>query len=153
MFARLKHDIPAVFFPKEWSLELKQILLNIYGEKCIKDDKTFEVYGLSYPNEVLLMISYSGLDKFQIPITFFVSSDLSEKTDSKKVMNTMFDSAGVFFDSYFAKQEDTDEIWDEYVLDWEEMDYANNKLFYKVTRENIELSMEANLLLGDFIED
>jgi hypothetical protein len=148
MFSRLDHETPAVLFPKDWGEGLKQILLNIYGEQCIKNEKTFEVYGFSYPNEVLLIISYVGLDKFETPITLFVSSDLDAKTDTNKVMDTMFDSAGVFFDSFFAKEENSEEIWDEYVLDWEESEFGNEKIFYQVTRENVELSMQANLLLG-----
>lgn len=149
MFSRLDHDIAAVIFPKEWSAELKQVLLNIYGEKCIKEEKTFEVFGFSYPNEVLVIISYTGLDKFEAPLTLFISADLAPNTDSKKTIDSMFDSAGVFFDSYFAKEENQDEIWDDYVLDWEEAEFSSNKIFYKVTRENVALTMEANLLLGE----
>lgn len=149
MFSRLDHETQAVLFPKDWADGLKQILLNIYGEQCIKDDKTFEVYGFSYPNEVLLIISYAGLDKFVAPVTLFLSSDLDSKTKSDKIMDTMFDSAGVFFDSYFATVgEDAEEIWDDYVLDWQDAEFGSDKIFYKVTRENVGLSMQADLLLG-----
>lgn len=149
MFARLDHETKAVLFPKDWADGLKQILLNIYGERCIKDEKTFEVFGFSYPNEVLLIISYVGLDKFQTPVTLFLSSDLTLKTATDKIMDTMFDSAGVFFDSYFAAEENEDEIWDDYVLDWQDAEFGSDKIFYKVTRENVMLTMEADLLLGD----
>ncbi|MFA6236468.1 MAG: hypothetical protein WC635_03990 [Bacteriovorax sp.] len=148
MFSRLDHDIAAVLFPKDWAEGLKQILLNIYGEKCLKEDKTFEVYGFSYPNEVLMIVSYVGLDKFINPVTLFLSADLSETTKTDQVINDMFDSVGVFFDAYFAKEENADEIWDDYVLDWEETEFNGQNFFYKVTRENIGLSIEADLLLG-----
>lgn len=149
MFSRLDHEIPAVLFPKDWAESLKQILLNIYGERCLDDDKTFEVYGFSYPTEVLLIISFVGLDKYEAPITLFVSSELTNETDSAKIMDTMFDSAGVFFDSYFATiEENEDEIWEDYVLDWEETEFSKHKIFYKVTRENVGLTMQADLLLG-----
>lgn len=153
MFSRLDHDTKAVLFPKEWAEGLKQILLNIYGERCIKDERTFEVFGFSYPNEVLLIISYVGLDKFESPVTLFLSSDLDLKTATDKIMNTMFDSAGVFFDSYFAKEETEDEIWDDYVLDWQDAEFGSDKIFYKVTRENVMLTMEANLILGSMPDD
>ncbi len=153
MFSRLDHETKAVLFPKDWADGLKQILLNIYGERCIKDEKTFEVFGFSYPNEVLLIISYVGLDKFESPVTLFLSSDLSLKTASDKIMDTMFDSAGVFFDSYFATEENEDEIWDDYVLDWQDAEFGSDKIFYKVTRENVMLTMEANLILGDMADD
>ncbi|MDO9183131.1 MAG: hypothetical protein Q7U04_12020 [Bacteriovorax sp.] len=149
MFSRLDHDTLPVFFPKDWAEGLKQILLNIYGEKCIKDEKTFEVYGFSYPNEVLMIVSYVGLDKFSTPISLSLSADLAEKTKTDDIINEMFDSVGVFFDSYFAKSDDQDEIWDDYIYEWEEGEFGKLKFFYKVTRENIGLSMEADLLLGE----
>lgn len=152
MFSRLDHETKAVLFPKDWADGLKQILLNIYGERCIKDEKTFEVFGFSYPNEVLLIISYVGLDKFETPVTLFLSSDLTLKTATDKIMDTMFDSAGIFFDSYFATEESDDEIWDDYVLDWQDAEFGSDKIFYMVTRENVMLTMEANLILGDMPE-
>jgi hypothetical protein len=149
MFSRHDHDIAAVLFPKDWAEGLKQILLNIYGDKCLKDDKTFEVYGFSYPNEVLMIISYTGLDKFISPITLFLSANLDDKTKTDEILNDMFDSVGVFFDAYFTKEENSEEIWDDYVLDWDETEFNKLIFFYKVTRENIGLSIEANLLLGE----
>lgn len=149
MFSRKEHDIQAVLFPKEWADGLKQILLNIYGDKCIKDEKTFEVFGFSYPSEALLIISYVGLDKYETPVTLFLSSDLNEKTDAAKVIDQMFDAAGVFFDQFFAHEDTEDEIWDEYILDWDEAEFGKEKFFYRVTRENVGLSMQADLLLGE----
>lgn len=148
MFSRLDHDIAAVLFPKDWAEGLKQILLNIYGDKCLKQDKTFEVYGFSYPNEVLMIVSFVGMDKFVSPVTLSLSADLDEKTKTDAIINDMFDSVGVFFDSYFATEEREDEIWDDYVLDWQETEFNKHQFFYKVTRENIGLSIEADLLLG-----
>lgn len=150
MFSRLNHQTKAVLFPKDWAEGLKQTLLNIYGEHAIKNEKTFEVFSFSYPTEVLLIISYVGLDKFESPVTIFLSSDLNDKTDTDKIMDTMFDSAGVFFDSYFAAEENEDEIWDDYVLDWQDAELRSNKIFYKITRENVGLTMAADDLLGDF---
>lgn len=149
MFSRLDHEIAAVLFPKDWAEGLKQILLNIYGDKCLKEEKTFEVYGFSYPNEVLMIVSYVGLDKFIAPVTIFLSADLNEATKTDAVINDMFDSVGVFFDAFFAKEETSDEIWDDYVLDWEETEFNKQNFYYKVTRENIGLSIEADLLLGE----
>ncbi len=149
MFSRLDHEIPAVLFPNDWAEGLKQILLNIYGDKCLKDDRTFEVYGFSFPNEVLMIISYVGMDKITSPVTLFLSSDLAAATKTDEIINDMFDFAGVFLDSYFAKETSDDEIWEDYVLDWEETEFNEKNFFCKVTRENIGLSIQANLLLGE----
>jgi hypothetical protein len=150
MFSRLEHDIPAVLFPQDWAESLKQILLNIYGDKCLSDNKTFEVYGFSYPGEVIMIVSYVGMDKFISPISFFVSADLNETTKTSEIQDDMFDFVGVFFDAYFAHSEsDNDEIWDDYILDWEETEFNGKQFFTKVTRENIGLSIEADLLLNE----
>jgi hypothetical protein len=149
MFSRLEHESLPVLFPKDWAEGLKQILLNIYGDKCIKDEKTFEIYGFSYPSEVLMIVSFVGLDKFTTPVTLFLSANLNEKSKTDEMINDMFDSVGVFFDAYFSKSEDKDEIWDDYVHEWEETEFAKLKFYYKVTRENIGLSMEADRLLGE----
>lgn len=149
MFSRLEHDVKPVLFPKDWAEGLKQILLNIYGDKCIEEEKTFEVFGFSYPSEVLLIISYVGLDKFTTPVTLFLSSDLNEKINPEKIIDRMFDSAGIFFDQYFAHEDTEDQIWDEYILDWDEAEFGNEKFFYRVTRENVGLTIEADLLLGE----
>lgn len=150
MFSRLDHDIPAVLFPKDWAESLKQILLNIYGDKCLKDDRTFEVYGFSYPTEVLMIVSYVGLDKNILPLTLFVSSDLTTDTKANEIQDDMFDFVGVFLDEYFAKTEhgDEDEIFEEFVLDWDETEFNKKSFFLKVSRENIALTMAADALLG-----
>lgn len=149
MFSRRDHEIKPVLFPKDWSESLKQILLNIYGQQCLNNDYTFEVYGFSYPSEVLIIISYVGLDKFSLPVTLFLSADLDEKTDSDAIVNTLFDSAGMFFDNYFANEKSEDEVFEDFILDWQDGEFNNTNLFYKVTRENIALTMQADLLLGE----
>jgi hypothetical protein len=149
MFSRRDHEIKPVLFPKDWSESLKQILLNIYGQQCLNDDHTFEVYGFSYPTEVLIIISYVGLDKFSLPVTLFLSSDLDEKTDTDAIVNTLFDSAGMFFDNYFATEKSEDEIFEDFILDWQDGEFNKTNFFYKVTRENIGLTMQADLLLGE----
>ena len=148
MFARLNHELTAVVFPAAWNEEFKTTLLGLYGDKCIKDDRTFEIFAFTYPTELLLIVSYSSLDKMVAPITLFLSTNLEAKKDAKKTMNTLLDAVGVFFDSYFANREnDQQEIWDEFIYEWEEANFAKEQIFYKVTRENIALSLEAESLL------
>lgn len=153
MLSRLNHDTPAVYFPDQWADELKQILLNTYGENCIDSERTFEVYGFSYPTEALMIISYVGLDKFETPVTLFLSSDLNEKTDIKKIMNIMFDASGMFFDDYFAKMNaiagNEDEIFDDYITTWSEAEFSKSNIFYKISRENVGLTIQTNILLGE----
>lgn len=153
MYSRLNHEVSPVLFPDKWTAELKQILLNIYGEQCIKEDRTFEVYGLTYPTEAMLVLSYVSLDKFVHPITLSLSADLNDSAKADKVMDKMFDAAGVFFDQFFANMReidgDEDQTFEDYVLDWEEAEFANEKFYYMVSRENVGLSLAADALLGE----
>lgn len=150
MFRRLENESTAMLFPKEWTDNIKQVLLNLYGDKCIKDNRTFEIYAFTYPEEVLLIASYVGLDKNESPITLTISSDLNSESKSENLMNNMFDFIGIFFDHYFGQSLDQDNIFEDYIWEWEEEEFGGVKLFFKITRENIGLTLEANKLLGDF---
>ena len=98
-----------------------------------------------------MIVSYVGLDKNVLPLTLFVSADLTKETKVDDLQDDMFDFVGVFFDDYFAKTEssDEDEIFEEFVLDWDETEFNKKKFFFKVSRENIGLTMAADALLGE----
>lgn len=146
MFQRIDTDIPAIELPEKWRQELKQSLLNVYGDQCLKDDKTFDVYGFTYPNELLIIVSFVGMDPSIIPITLFLSADLNQKTDPKKLFGSLLDNIAIFFDQYF--QNASNEEWDEFVYEWQEEEVNRQTFYYKVTRENIALTLEAERLLN-----
>jgi hypothetical protein len=83
------------------------------------------------------------------PITLFLSSNLEEQKDPKKTMNNLFDAVGVFYDSHFANNTDLESaLSDEFIYEWQEADFAKQQIYYKVTRENIALSLEAESILN-----
>jgi hypothetical protein len=51
-------------------------------------------------------------------------------------------------DEIFAQEE-----WSEYEPVWQELNYKKETYFYKVSRENIQLTLEANKLLGDDFDE
>jgi hypothetical protein len=56
---------------------------------------------------------------------------------------------GLFFDEIFSNEE-----WDEFEPNWQEVSYKHETYFFKLSRENINLTLEANRLLGpDFDGD
>lgn len=146
MFQRIDTDIAAIELPEKWRQELKQSLLNVYGDQCLKGDKTFDVYGFTYPNELLIIVSFVGMDPTIIPITLFLSADLNHKSDPKKLFDSLLDNIAIFFDQYF--QNVNNEEWDEFVYEWQEEEVNRQTFYYKVTRENIALSLEAERLLN-----
>ncbi len=153
MLSRKEHDIAPIYLPKVWTDEVKQILLNVYGDRCLDDDKTFEVFALTYPSEVLLFISYLDTENIKSPVTLSLSVDLNEatsSTNSKKLLDTLVNVAGEYFDIYFTEQRNSEELWDGYVYDWEEEERNKLTFFYKINRENVALAIEANKLLEEF---
>lgn len=149
MFRRVESDSKALIIPSEWTDKFKQTLLKIYGDKCLKDDKTFEIYAFTYPEEVLLIVSYLGLDQFVLPVTLFLSADLKADENPKNTLDILCDSVGIFYDHYFAVNENIDEIFDEYLYEWDKEEIKNIEVYFKVTRENVGLTLAANQLLGD----
>ncbi len=146
MFQRIDTDIPAIELPLEWRQELKQSLLNVYGEHCLKNEKTFDVYAFTYPAEILIIASFVGLNQSEIPVTLFLSADLNDKTEPRKLFNNLLDNIAVFFDQYFQNIHNED--WDEFIYEWQEEVINRQTFYYKVTRENIALSLEAERLLN-----
>lgn len=146
MFQRIETETLAIELPEKWRQELKQSLLNVYGDQCLKDDKTFDVYGFTYPSELLIIASYVGMDPNAIPVTIFLSADINQKTDPKKLFDSLLDNIAVFFDQYF--QNINNEDWDEFVYEWQEEVVNRQTFYYKVTRENISLTLEAERLLN-----
>lgn len=146
MFQRIDTEILPLELPEKWRQELKQSLLNVYGDHCLKNDKTFEVYAYTFPNELLIIASFVGMNPSIIPITLFLSADLNQKTDPKNLFDSLLDNIAVFFDQYF--QNINNEDWDEYVYEWQEEVVNRQTFYYKVTRENIALTLEAERLLN-----
>jgi hypothetical protein len=58
--------------------------------------------------------------------------------------------AGMFFDEVFATED-----WSEWEPNWQEVVWKDKKYFYKMTRENVTLTLEADRLLreANFVED
>lgn len=118
------------------------------------ENKSFQTYGQIFSDEILLIVSLVCNKNTHSPISFFLSKsvdddEIQEKKLAKKSLDAMIDLVGIFFDEVLSNPE-----WDNYTLDWIEEDYKNAKYFVKTTRENIELTLQANHLLGaDFDED
>lgn len=137
-FARVKNAHSPIIFPDSWSQEVQQLLRQIYQAE-------FEVYGASFEQEVLLIASLIDLNGS--PVSLFLSADLTTDQQPEKLMQTLVDKVGLFFDQYFA--EPVSQRDDLYEPLWQERQEGSITLYYKVSRENIRLTLEANRLLGE----
>ncbi|MFT6069770.1 MAG: hypothetical protein ACJAT2_001683 [Bacteriovoracaceae bacterium] len=151
MLSRKEQTVKANFFPKKWTAEVKNILEGLYKPQCDARDLYIEVHAITYPNELILAVSL--LDKeleTVIPITYMASADLNEKENPEEILNLLVDSIGFFFDNFFNLEEDPNETI--YSSDWEESKVKDKAFHFKITRENIGLSLMADALLGDEFE-
>jgi ADP-ribosyl-[dinitrogen reductase] hydrolase len=83
-----------------------------------------------------------GIMRFA-PIAVFISHD--QESDSKKIKKTLeniIQLAGHIFDDIFAVDE-----WSDFIPNWTENEYEGDLLHYKITRENISLSIQAEEIL------
>ena len=145
MLSRKEHQHKATHLPEEFRTKVRELLNSIYGAKFDKEQYEFAVFGMTFPSEVLLIVSLiNKKDDNAAPVTYHVSSDLNENTKADKLMNYLVDSVGLFFDSYFEDPE-----WNDFFSKWEETDFKGNKIHYKITRENVGLTLMADQILED----
>jgi hypothetical protein len=151
MLSRKEQTVRANFFPKKWTAEVKNLLEGLYKPQCDARDLYIDIHAITFPNELVLAVSL--LDKELetiIPVTYMASADLLEKEDPEEILNLLVDSIGFFFDNYFNLEEDPNETI--YSSDWEESKVREKAFHYKITRENIGLSIMADVLLGEDVD-
>ena len=148
MLARKPSSNEGKLLPQEWTTKVADLLNGTYAVECQNRERVFDVYGQAFAEELLVIVSFiSTKNKGQAPITCFLSSDalaLSTAQELKKTQETFIEIAGRFFDEIFAN-----ENWDEWEPNWQEVEYDKKTYFYKISRENIALTVEADRLLRD----
>lgn len=152
MLARKKTSTTGVSVPQDWLEGLARILNETYKTECEKNKRYFDVYGQIFAEELLVIISYlSEKDPNSAPIACFLSCDPDQMNKENKVKETQanyIELAGLFFDEIFSSED-----WDEFIPNWQEVTYKNQNYYYKISRENINLTLEANKLLGEEFYD
>ncbi len=152
MIARKKSSKSGKSLPTDWIESLNRLLNETYQSECKQKSRYFDVYGQLYSEEFLLIISYlSEKDEYLAPVTLFLSSGATHLSDESKVKEThknFIDITGLFFDEIFANDD-----WNEFEPTWQEVTHNKETYFYKISRENLNATLEANKLLGDDFED
>jgi hypothetical protein len=138
--------------PQDWVESLARLLNENYKSECKKQGRYFDVFGQIYPEELIVIISYlAEKDESLSPITLFLSCDPEQMQTEAKVRQTQehfIDLSGLFFDEILATEE-----WDQFEPNWQEVTHKHLNYFFKITRENIGLTIEADRLLGDDFEE
>lgn len=130
--------------PSQWSDALTNIMNATYEDRAKKDNRFFDVIGKVFEKETIVIVSYLDKGDYSVaPITLFIAFD--NENDSKKLKKTLDSTVALtslIFDDIFSKED-----WNEYVHNWTENDVDNQKLFYKITRENFSLTLQAEEIL------
>jgi hypothetical protein len=152
MLARKKTSKNGKPIPQDWSEGVARLLNETYKVECKQNGRYFDVYGQVFPEELLCVVSYlSEKDEYLAPVTLFLSCEPDQIQNENKVKETQknfIDLAGLFFDEIFSSEE-----WDEFEPNWQEVTHKNQNYFYKISRENINATLEADKLLGPDFED
>lgn len=148
MLSRKDNQVKGDALPAEWSENLAQLLNQNYEKECQKHDSHFEVFGQVYPEELILIVSFvSPTHPEKLPVTCFLSCEQEHLSTPKKAEQTQkdyIDMVGLFFDEVFSNED-----WDSYEPLWQEVAYKDDMYLYKITRENIGLTIAASKLLGE----
>ena len=140
MLSRKDQNRSPTVLPDHWHKNLEDLLNSTYlsGESSTK----FEVYGVTYPDELVVVVSLARLG-LSSPITHMLSADLSEGQHNAKLLDTLVDFTGMFFDQVTAC-----ESWDEFHPGWIQTKQGDFSFYHKSSRESISLFLEAEKILA-----
>ncbi len=147
MFARKNQDLTGIDIPKPWIDKAQEVLTSVYITELEKINKKFTIYGVAYSDELLLAIGLLSKDTQDMStMTLSLSADLESNNEKEmgNLLNNLIDSAGVFFDQFFAGTD-----WNDFDLRWNSFKFKNKTYYYSTSRENIALTLQANQLLDN----
>lgn len=148
MLARKSSSIEGQLLPHEWTSKVADLLNGTYAVECQKRERVFDVYGQAFSEELLVIVSFLSVKgQVEAPMTCFLSSDavsLSTAQELKTTQELFIEIAGQFFDEIFST-----EHWGDWEPNWQEVEYQGKKYQYKISRENIALTIEADKLLRE----
>ena len=130
--------------PKEWIESFVGILTETYFKQTEKDHRVFDVYGQIFDKEFTVVISYIHHDDhYAAPISVFISHDIiDDDKQMAKTLDQVVTLAGHIYDDIFSVDD-----WNEFLPSWTENKMGGSNFFYKITRENLGLSLQAEEIL------
>ncbi len=148
MIARKPTPSPGAPIPADWTESVARLLNETYADECKKRDRYFDVYGRVFPEELLVVASFAPENRpHESAVTCFLSCDAAEMQDPatvKKTQAAFVELLGLFYDEILAVPE-----WDEWEPLWQEVEHAGKTYFYRLSRENFGLTLEADRLLRE----
>jgi len=149
-FKRIENDIKATKLPDQWIEGINQIFEDYFGTLDKFKHKSFQTWSYIYPDELVIIVSLlkNNPEINELPITLKLSLEIQteklEPEDLKKKIDILVDLAGYFYTEVLSKVS-----WNDYSTNWQEYDFKEHKVWYLVSRENVDLTIQANLLLEE----
>lgn len=147
MLARKNQDLTGTEMPRPWIDKALEVLTSVYTNELDKTNKKFTIYGVAYSDELLLTIGLlSNNNQNMNTMTLSLSADLENNNEKEmgNLLNNLIDSAGIFFDQFFATPD-----WNDFDLRWNSFKFKSKTYYYSTSRENIALTLQANQLLSN----
>ena len=154
MLARKAHNDHGEELPEEWMDQVSDLLTQTYPALCRQNKRCFKTYGHRYSDEILLIVSFTpdkdagAIPGEGLPLSFFISIDISPGDGEDKYLKGLLDFAGILIDEILGKFSAGEEEEEYYSSRWQSHLEKRREYYYKITRENIDLTIEANRLLG-----
>ena len=145
MFSRKYEEKFGENIPMEWQDQVTSVLSESFFD-YLKDTKTyFDVFGQIFKDEIIVITSLLHDENDALsPISVFISAEISDnEKQTKKTFDNIIDLTGLIFQDISETKD-----WHEYIPSWQENEFNNETFFYKITRENISLTIKATQMLN-----
>jgi hypothetical protein len=149
MISRFERENWGTPLPVRWLEEAKELLKQTFQLELDKANLDLQLYGATYPDELCLALGIFSKNEKEKDLwtSFMLSSDLNNQSKVEKVLDCMIDGFGPIMDQYFD-QLNNDKDGPEYIAKWEEDVFKDTTIHYKISHENIALSIEADKWLN-----
>ena len=147
MFSRKDRNEAPSLIPAEILSPIKNLLTETFSSNLEKSNYKLDLYGEIYADEIIIIFSLIDMNKSDgNTISLFISDEYDQKSNLEEKINSIVNASSEFFEIIFSSSEE--KLLEIYRPNWERTDLPKNNFYYKISRENIKLTIEANKLLG-----
>ena len=143
MFAR-KNESLGKELPQILTEGLSESIKDNYQASLKRENLEVFVFGQCFEDELLIIVSLVPINISLSPYTLSLSLDLDNQANMTKKIDWITGPIGLFLDDFFTQSSFSD-----YHDSWLESAIKDEAFFYKINRENIFLTLEANKLLEE----
>jgi hypothetical protein len=139
-FSHKNEENSGTILPEKWVNQLSALIQETFPEM---QNRKALYWGEYFTNELLLIASIYNEATSKIPYTILLSIEINstQEKEIKKVLDSATQVLGVIIEDYLTSEEEL-----EYVPTWTENQLQQQKFNYRITREDILLTLEANKL-------